>query len=306
MEIPICGFETIAERTKSANKRQSKPPMRFSNEYEYFPKMNIKKEKINQEYTGNGIVARRRPGRPRVMKTEVKGQVADESSTCVDVNNYFSYRIRDSSLTSSTPKVKTYTCKMGAMDPVLSSPPRLVAMRAESQSSQPLSAVDTPPILHPIKPFKKYHTDLKTFSESENNMNDINGTKEDCIIFDRMKREIFDLKRRHDLVVEQLAKQRAIDQQMRQEMDKLRADKGQLELDKNRYQASVVSLKQKLAEQSDFFERELRNTKQRHWCTVCLQEAKYYCCWLGSYCSENCQNIHWKGSHKKYCRRQSN
>ncbi|XP_070566470.1 zinc finger MYND domain-containing protein 11-like isoform X2 [Ptychodera flava] len=48
---------------------------------------------------------------------------------------------------------------------------------------------------------------------------------------------------------------------------------------------------------------EMSQTKKRQWCINCEEEAMYHCCWNTSYCSINCQQIHWHKEHKKLCRR---
>lgn len=279
-EIPICSFETIAERTKSANKRQSKPPMRFTNEFEYFPKIIIKKEKTCQQYFVDGIPMKRPRGRPRVIKKE-----------------HNNYRFFGVNLTHSSEAL---------FDQQMMSSPKLESMRFESVAIDVDSAANPckPPMLEPI-----LQTSNQELVSSPNllseNINGINTIKEHILI-GRLKEEVKELKRRHDSLVEQLQKQQLNGQLIHTEVTRLRAECSRLEREENRQKANIASLRQKLIEQSDNFERELRNCKLRHWCTVCLQEAKYYCCWVGSYCSQKCQNVHWKGSHKKFCRRQSN
>lgn len=48
---------------------------------------------------------------------------------------------------------------------------------------------------------------------------------------------------------------------------------------------------------------EISQTKKRQWCINCEQEAMYHCCWNTSYCSIQCQQIHWHKEHKRLCRR---
>lgn len=38
-------------------------------------------------------------------------------------------------------------------------------------------------------------------------------------------------------------------------------------------------------------------------CYNCEMEAIYHCCWNTSYCSTECQQIHWQREHKRVCRR---
>ena len=43
-------------------------------------------------------------------------------------------------------------------------------------------------------------------------------------------------------------------------------------------------------------------TKRKQWCCNCWQEAYYPCCWNTSYCSRQCQVIHWQ-QHRLHCNR---
>lgn len=46
----------------------------------------------------------------------------------------------------------------------------------------------------------------------------------------------------------------------------------------------------------------VRETKRKQWCCNCEQEAFYPCCWNTSYCSRQCQVIHWQ-QHRLHCNR---
>jgi len=46
---------------------------------------------------------------------------------------------------------------------------------------------------------------------------------------------------------------------------------------------------------------EIEQIKRKQWCMNCLKEAVYYCCWNSSYCSRECQQIHWQSGHKRIC-----
>ncbi|GIX79847.1 zinc finger MYND domain-containing protein 11 [Caerostris darwini] len=48
---------------------------------------------------------------------------------------------------------------------------------------------------------------------------------------------------------------------------------------------------------------ELSETKKKQWCYNCEAEAIYHCCWNTSYCSVDCQQVHWHKEHKRTCRR---
>ncbi|GFT07277.1 zinc finger MYND domain-containing protein 11 [Nephila pilipes] len=47
----------------------------------------------------------------------------------------------------------------------------------------------------------------------------------------------------------------------------------------------------------------LSEVKKKQWCYNCESEAIYHCCWNTSYCSVDCQQVHWHKEHKRTCRR---
>ncbi|CAH0771755.1 unnamed protein product [Bemisia tabaci] len=47
----------------------------------------------------------------------------------------------------------------------------------------------------------------------------------------------------------------------------------------------------------------IADVKKKQWCYNCEMEAIYHCCWNTSYCSTECQQIHWQREHKRVCRR---
>jgi hypothetical protein len=44
-----------------------------------------------------------------------------------------------------------------------------------------------------------------------------------------------------------------------------------------------------------------RDVKKTTWCSHCLKEARFYCCWNTSYCGTECQRQHWS-VHQVNCR----
>ncbi|GFR14163.1 zinc finger MYND domain-containing protein 11 [Trichonephila clavata] len=59
-------------------------------------------------------------------------------------------------------------------------------------------------------------------------------------------------------------------------------------------------------EMSKIFEQHriaLSEIKKKQWCYNCENEAIYHCCWNTSYCSVECQQVHWHKEHKRTCRR---
>lgn len=47
----------------------------------------------------------------------------------------------------------------------------------------------------------------------------------------------------------------------------------------------------------------MRSVKNKQWCAHCSSIAQYYCCWNTSYCSTECQNLHWQ-QHMATCQQQ--
>ncbi|GAB6032801.1 hypothetical protein CHUAL_012004 [Chamberlinius hualienensis] len=62
--------------------------------------------------------------------------------------------------------------------------------------------------------------------------------------------------------------------------------------------------KQEIATLNTKHQQAISEAKKKQWCWVCENEAKYYCCWNTSYCSVDCQLLHWNDEHKQVCRRQ--
>lgn len=83
----------------------------------------------------------------------------------------------------------------------------------------------------------------------------------------------------------------------------------------NKLQQEVDEAKRKSEEQlrtaqqiemKEILERhriEISETKRKQWCYNCEAEAIYHCCWNTSYCSVDCQQVHWHKEHKRSCRR---
>ena len=44
-----------------------------------------------------------------------------------------------------------------------------------------------------------------------------------------------------------------------------------------------------------------KDVKKTTWCSSCLKEARFYCCWNTSYCGVTCQREHWS-QHQASCR----
>ncbi|GFV33826.1 zinc finger MYND domain-containing protein 11 [Trichonephila clavipes] len=59
----------------------------------------------------------------------------------------------------------------------------------------------------------------------------------------------------------------------------------------------------KKAEMEERQKMDISETKKKQWCYNCEAEAIYHCCWNTSYCSVDCQQVHWHKEHKRTCRR---
>lgn len=54
------------------------------------------------------------------------------------------------------------------------------------------------------------------------------------------------------------------------------------------------------------YNQDIAYTKRHQWCLVCLNPAKYHCCWNTTYCSQKCQVTDWYNRHSKSCERRKN
>ncbi|CAI8032310.1 Protein kinase C-binding protein 1 [Geodia barretti] len=80
-------------------------------------------------------------------------------------------------------------------------------------------------------------------------------------------------------------------EQLKQELEVVRAA-----ADMEREQ--VVSEVRRQAEAEK--EIAIAETKKKKWCSYCMKEALYNCCWNANYCNESCQQAHWP-EHMKSC-----
>ncbi|KAL3317605.1 negative regulation of extrinsic apoptotic signaling pathway [Cichlidogyrus casuarinus] len=76
-----------------------------------------------------------------------------------------------------------------------------------------------------------------------------------------------------------------------------------LSRDRDNAREETRRLERALSEMKRLHENELKATKQKCWCHVCLKEAYYHCCAGVSYCSQTCQLDHWTSQHSRECRR---
>ncbi|XP_054712661.1 zinc finger MYND domain-containing protein 11-like [Uloborus diversus] len=84
-------------------------------------------------------------------------------------------------------------------------------------------------------------------------------------------------------------------------MEKVEQDLGE---EKRKSEDQLRSAQQ--MEVSEIMERhrmEVSEIKKKQWCYNCEAEAIYHCCWNTSYCSVDCQQVHWHKEHKRTCRR---
>lgn len=64
-----------------------------------------------------------------------------------------------------------------------------------------------------------------------------------------------------------------------------------------------LSHQQQIRKLMEQHQQEISETKKKQWCYNCEAEAIYHCCWNTSYCSVECQQVHWHKEHKRTCRR---
>ncbi|XP_022252733.1 zinc finger MYND domain-containing protein 11-like isoform X2 [Limulus polyphemus] len=87
---------------------------------------------------------------------------------------------------------------------------------------------------------------------------------------------------------------------------KVAFEKLQKEVEKARQKAEEQLRFQHEEEIQQLIERhqqEVSEIKKKQWCYNCEAEAIYHCCWNVSYCSLDCQQVHWHKEHKRTCRR---
>ncbi|GFT83346.1 zinc finger MYND domain-containing protein 11 [Nephila pilipes] len=75
------------------------------------------------------------------------------------------------------------------------------------------------------------------------------------------------------------------------------------EAQRNSEEALRCSYMAKKAEMEERHKMDISETKKKQWCYNCEAEAIYHCCWNTSYCSVDCQQVHWHKEHKRTCRR---
>lgn len=62
----------------------------------------------------------------------------------------------------------------------------------------------------------------------------------------------------------------------------------------------LICEKKNLIRQNKKLTKNLKRLKLTQWCSKCLKEANFYCCWGTSYCCLECQNVHWN-DHFTFC-----
>ncbi|XP_035213446.1 zinc finger MYND domain-containing protein 11-like isoform X2 [Stegodyphus dumicola] len=83
-------------------------------------------------------------------------------------------------------------------------------------------------------------------------------------------------------------------------------EKAQLELGEAKRKSEEQLRAAQQMEVSELMDRhrmEVSEIKKKQWCYNCEAEAIYHCCWNTSYCSVDCQQVHWHKEHKRTCRR---
>jgi hypothetical protein len=83
----------------------------------------------------------------------------------------------------------------------------------------------------------------------------------------------------------------------------LQGEKRALEADNHRLRRENEQISYDMERARGHHEQEVMDIKKRHWCQTCWIQAVYYCCWDASYCSSDCQTVHWNSGHRNGCRR---
>lgn len=136
----------------------------------------------------------------------------------------------------------------------------------------------------------------KTTGVNEGEVEDLNELTK---LTDKKKEDIIsEVKRLQEEVRRQKEKSAKLLQDEKAKYDKLLKD---LKSQHDR------ELKEKITKmKADLLEthrQRLEDAKKNQWCAHCLKPAIYYCCWNTSYCSQDCQNIHW-ATHMTVCQQE--
>lgn len=76
--------------------------------------------------------------------------------------------------------------------------------------------------------------------------------------------------------------------------DNIEKERKRFEEEKQKMAAEIESRMRKQFEQEKVkLTAEIAATKRKQWCSNCWKESQFYCCWNTSYCSYECQTIHW-------------
>ncbi|XP_077977943.1 zinc finger MYND domain-containing protein 11-like [Glandiceps talaboti] len=113
-------------------------------------------------------------------------------------------------------------------------------------------------------------------------------------------------KEKEEAITEALEKMRAEMEADKQQTISRIKDTMMAEIDRTKKQAREKCQEEYIEEMKKMeakHKEDLSQAKKKQWCINCEEEAMYHCCWNTSYCSINCQQIHWHKEHKKLCRR---
>ncbi|XP_054712377.1 zinc finger MYND domain-containing protein 11-like [Uloborus diversus] len=80
-------------------------------------------------------------------------------------------------------------------------------------------------------------------------------------------------------------------------LEKVRRERRELE------QQLQLTHEKEICKLTEQHSTEISECKKKQWCYNCECEAIYHCCWNTSYCSVECQQVHWHKEHKRTCRR---
>ncbi|KAG8197419.1 hypothetical protein JTE90_014904 [Oedothorax gibbosus] len=158
------------------------------------------------------------------------------------------------------------------------------------------------PVTVPVKKNKKFYQESPTSSSPKNNPEDAVILEDHNFVSSSSQETVS-----HSSIGVQTDKELTGDLEAEKQksvsaaVDKLKREhkEAQRKAEESRKEAHELQVV-KMIEQHRL---EISETKKKQWCYNCESEAIYHCCWNTSYCSVECQQVHWHKEHKRTCRR---
>ncbi|KAK4019314.1 hypothetical protein OUZ56_001339 [Daphnia magna] len=115
---------------------------------------------------------------------------------------------------------------------------------------------------------------------------------------DKLKEEFIELMAARERIVALEKEVESQRQQIQTQKQLIDSQRDEIETQKHDHASMVHTLKEQHT-------KEIAETKSKIWCSNgCGAEGIYHCCFSVAYCNTICQQLHWKSSHKKSCRRE--